>query len=90
MEMYESKEKIRVRAHQLWEESGRPHGQDLEHWFQAEKEMLLNSAAVAPLAEASQQELSGADSEYKPAKKRKADGSAAKAPKKPSGRSKNK
>lgn len=88
MEMYESKEKVRVRAHQLWEEAGRPHGHDLEHWFQAEKELLLNSAAIRPLAKASQP-FSG-DLEQKPARKKQADGSTAKAPKKPSGRSKNK
>ena len=29
---------IRTRAHQLWEESGHPHGQDHQHWQQAERE----------------------------------------------------
>lgn len=90
MQVHESKERIRVRAHQLWEEAGRPHGYDLDHWLQAEKEHLLNSVAAAPLAEESKQEFSGADSERKPAKKPKAENSAPKAPKKSAGRSKNK
>jgi len=87
MEFHESKEKIRIRAHQLWEQAGRPHGYDLDHWLQAEKEQLLNSVAAAPLAE---REFSGADSERKPAKKAKAENGAPKAPKKSSGRSKSK
>lgn len=30
-------QKIREAAHRLWEKQGRPQGQDLEHWFAAEK-----------------------------------------------------
>jgi hypothetical protein len=62
MEIHESTEQIRVRAHQLWEQAGRPHGHDVEHWLQAEKEILLNSAAAAPLMQEMKQELSDADS----------------------------
>ena len=76
MEIHQSTEKIRVRAHQLWEQAGRPHGHDLEHWLQAEKEFLLNSAAP----EALMKEPSGAES--RPAKK------PSKGAKKTSGRSK--
>ena len=90
MEIHESKEKIRVRAHQLWEEAGRQHGHDLDHWLQAEKEQLLNSVAAAPLIEEAKQELSGAETERKPAKKAKTEDTAPKTPKKSSGRSKSK
>jgi hypothetical protein len=90
MEIHESKEKVRIRAHQLWEQAGKPHGHDLEHWFQAEKELLLNSVAAAPLAAEIKREPSGADSGRKPATKTKAENSAPKAPKKSSGRSKSK
>ena len=31
---------IRRRAYQLWENAGRPDGRDLEHWLQAEHEMV--------------------------------------------------
>jgi hypothetical protein len=30
-------EKIRARAHRIWEESGQPEGQDGDHWAQAAK-----------------------------------------------------
>ena len=29
---------ISKRAYGLWEEAGRPHGQDVDHWAQAERE----------------------------------------------------
>jgi hypothetical protein len=90
MEIHESKEKIRVRAHQLWEEAGRPHGYDLDHWLQAEKEQLLNSVAAAPLAEEARQEFSGAEPQRKPAKKAKTENTASKTPKKSPGRGKSK
>ena len=32
-------QKVRERAHALWERAGRPHGQDAEHWAQAEREV---------------------------------------------------
>ena len=32
-------DEIRSRAHQLWEEEGRPHGSDREHWHRAELEI---------------------------------------------------
>lgn len=30
-------QKIREAAYQLWEKDGKPQGQELEHWFTAEK-----------------------------------------------------
>ncbi len=45
-----SREKVAHRAYQLWEAAGHPIGQDLEHWLQAEKELLkvsgLHPAAI--------------------------------------------
>ena len=35
----QNEEKIRARAHQLWESEGRPHGRDREHWEQAAREL---------------------------------------------------
>jgi hypothetical protein len=32
-------EKVKARAHEIWESEGRPHGRDREHWQQAEAEM---------------------------------------------------
>ena len=31
---------IMKRAYEIWEQSGRPHGLDKEHWLQAERELL--------------------------------------------------
>ena len=35
-----SREEVAQRAYHLWEAAGRPVGQDLEHWLQAEEELL--------------------------------------------------
>ncbi len=34
-----TRERIAERAYQIWQESGRPHGRDQEHWLQAEREL---------------------------------------------------
>ncbi len=33
-------EQIRQRAYELWEQSGREHGREIEHWLEAEREVL--------------------------------------------------
>jgi hypothetical protein len=50
----ERTQKIRDRAHVLWEQAGRPHGQDAEHWSQAEQEIAAEEIAPssAPAATA--------------------------------------
>jgi Protein of unknown function (DUF2934) len=40
--------KVRSRAQQIYETHGQSEGQELEHWFQAESEVLENSI-LAPL-----------------------------------------
>jgi len=32
-------ERTALRAYQLWLEAGRPHGEDEEHWYRAEREL---------------------------------------------------
>lgn len=32
-------EEITQRAHDIWEQSGRPEGHETEHWFRAENEL---------------------------------------------------
>ena len=34
-----TEEEIRVRAHELWEQAGKPEGREDEFWHQAEKEL---------------------------------------------------
>ncbi len=58
-------DRIRRRAYEIWEEQGRPHGRDQEHWLQAEAE--LNAARPVLIAISSPPEKSGA----KPAIRRK-------------------
>lgn len=44
-------DKIRERAHTIWEEEGRPEGKDVEHWERARKEVLgdaVGSGAGSP------------------------------------------
>lgn len=46
-----TEEYIRLRAYQLWEERGCEHGHDLEHWLQAEVEILGQIETAALTAE---------------------------------------
>ncbi|MCZ0963429.1 DUF2934 domain-containing protein [Paracoccus benzoatiresistens] len=39
--------RIQERAHSIWEQEGRPHGQDAQHWSQAEYEIDAEDAAGA-------------------------------------------
>jgi len=39
---------IRERAYRIWEEAGRPHGLDQEHWHAAERELDLGRAHSDP------------------------------------------
>ena len=45
-------DRIRARAHQLWEQAGRPDGREDEFWFQAERDIRetdeLHDKATAP------------------------------------------
>jgi hypothetical protein len=34
-------ERIRLRAYQIWEQEGRPHGRDREHWHEAERQLAV-------------------------------------------------
>lgn len=36
---------VRERAYQLWVQEGRPHGRDVAHWLQAEKETAAGTRA---------------------------------------------
>ena len=48
-------EEIAPRAYEIWEKRGRPEGQAVEHWLEAESQLLgsnpeVNSAASGPVA----------------------------------------
>jgi hypothetical protein len=38
-------ERIRRRAHEIWEQAGRPEGHDEEHWAQAHREITATDTA---------------------------------------------
>ena len=45
--MAEDRERmIRDRAYSIWEEQGRPHGEDMRHWLQAWQELAEQEPAV--------------------------------------------
>lgn len=41
--------RIRERAHHIWERAGSPDGQEAEHWRQAEAEIMAEDAEVEPV-----------------------------------------
>lgn len=45
-------ELLRARAYALWEEEGRPHGRDADHWAAAEAELFGDAAKPAAAPEA--------------------------------------
>lgn len=64
--MQEKKERIRARAHALWEREGRPEGREMDHWLEAEAE--LNSADGREAGEEAAPEAEGKPNIEKPAK----------------------
>src|SRR4051794_41745608 len=42
--------KIRDRAHQLWLANGQPEGRDLEHWVEAERQIMEEQGQGEPIA----------------------------------------
>jgi hypothetical protein len=39
--MLDTEKTIRERAYAIWEASGRPHGRDKDHWYQAVREIAF-------------------------------------------------
>ena len=49
----QDQERIRQRAHEIWEEEGRPEGRHAEHWAQASRELEAEGGEGAPEVAAS-------------------------------------
>jgi hypothetical protein len=47
-------ERIRTRAYQIWEQEGRPHGRDREHWHEAERQLAVEFRIGYPDASGTQ------------------------------------
>jgi len=43
-----TEEQIRTRAHQLWEQAGKPEGREEEFWHQAEQELQKDNLIQPP------------------------------------------
>jgi len=59
-------------AHMIWEKEGKPHGRDVEHWFQAETLLRAMRAADAEAAKEPAKAAAPADKPAPAARKRKA------------------
>ncbi|GGD18711.1 DUF2934 domain-containing protein [Aureimonas glaciei] len=44
MHRIDNAERMRIRAHQIWEREGRPHGREHEHWAEAARELAAEVA----------------------------------------------
>jgi Protein of unknown function (DUF2934) len=47
MQQPDLENQIRVRAYELWLQNGQPDGRDVEHWLQAEAEILAARSRAA-------------------------------------------
>jgi hypothetical protein len=48
MDRHPTQHEIEQRAYAMWEQEGRPHGRNLDHWLTAEKELSAQSSAMSP------------------------------------------
>ena len=51
MMMQLDEQKIKERAYQLWQDAGSPQGADLEHWFKAREEFVMDEFEEPPSPE---------------------------------------
>ena len=47
----QNEDRFRQRAHEIWEQQGRPDGRQEEHWAQARREIEAGSGPPPPAAE---------------------------------------
>ena len=46
MAALDNAEAMRVRAHEIWEREGRPHGREHQHWAEAARQLAAKAEAV--------------------------------------------
>lgn len=71
-----SAESISRRAYELWEQQGRPDGQDLQHWLQAEQELNGTQSSAQAGAQATSQAASQPRTDTRPLQGTRAAGAA--------------
>jgi Protein of unknown function (DUF2934) len=69
MEREDREERIRERAHQIWEREGKPHGRDAEHWQQAGAEIDAEAAASVGVTGGEPKPVEPAEPEASPARR---------------------
>lgn len=87
MTTQDQRDRILVKAYEIWEAEGRPQGRDMEHWMKAELEIGTNKAKAKakPAAKkpAAKKPAAKKPAAKKPAAKKPAAKAKAKAPAKP-------
>lgn len=73
-------ERVRQRAHEIWESEGRPHGRDSDHWLRAEAEMR-NTLGDGQTTGQGMDQQATAQAPGKSARSRKAPSNGAESPK---------
>jgi hypothetical protein len=48
MDRHPTQQEIAQRAYAMWEQEGKPHGRNLDHWLTAEKELTGSAPAASP------------------------------------------
>jgi Protein of unknown function (DUF2934) len=51
---YPTDEQIRIRAHELWQQAGKPEGRDNEFWHLAERDLQEKRDRLEPIPEYSE------------------------------------
>ena len=46
--MLDREDRVRQRAHEIWEAEGRPEGRDQEHWERASREIASEASEISP------------------------------------------
>ena len=79
--MASNEDRIRQRAYEIWEQEGRPDGEDLKHWLQAFQEIAANIEADGQSAKKPRaRKTATAEAPVKPKGAAKAKGGAQSAP----------
>jgi len=64
-------ERIRQRAHEIWESEGRPEGRDTDHWSRAQEELKNEMGEDQPAQDEAEPEVAQAAEPAKPKRARK-------------------
>lgn len=78
--MASSEDRIRQRAYEIWEQEGRPHGEDMKHWLQAFQEIAASTETGGQSKKPRSRKAATTDAPAKPKGATKAKGGAQSVP----------